>query len=678
VTVTGWKALRQMSGGNVETLLVDSGGTGYVSSPSSKKPGPPAGTPGVVSSIFETKNHGVTWVAADGDLPAPVSGPMVADPVTPGVLYAWTSLGLYKTVNGGTNWQKLGLNLPEGVYAGHIAIAPTNPNRIYVSTSGASVQCSADGGNTWAQCSNGLYGSTWPGSSLYFVTAMAVSPTNELVAYTTTWRGYLFKTSDGGNTWYPIADSDGEWWVSQIYIAPSNSNVLYALNDEYDSFLGALNATVLTSTDGGNTWTDAGRPDGYASDANQLQILPSDPNTVYATTSLGLYKTTTGGGTWNFVFAPTEGGPSLESVALDSTNSVIYVGSPYSGVYTSTGGSTWQQENQGIFLVRFAGLDACNSAPDTIYAEASGLAPIKTTDSGKTWSQIGNAEMQMQQGMGLACSPSDPSVALASGVYSAGPSLHAPTGNIWKTTDGGQSFTSSYTGLFPGSFGFNPITPDFVNASLQDWQGGYLYSVDGGTTWTQPFWDYKYPGYYTYHPVLANVVFTNAVEYTGYPQNNLYLAYSVDSGSTWTYSQLEGQGSWHPFTTLDQNDPSVLYVAGVITSEGTSGTSGIYKFNVSYGSTNPITSITLTRIPGVFNNGLPDYQDVSQLLYNTASGYLYAATGSGVFRSKDEAASWTSVNADMPYLDVSRIAISPDGVHLYAATNGGIYEIDVR
>jgi photosystem II stability/assembly factor-like uncharacterized protein len=273
--------------------------------PKSKKPGPPAGTPGGIPSIFMAQDHGTTWAGAEGDLPAPISGPMVADPVTPGVRFAWTGLGLYKTVNGGIDWQRLGLNLPKGAYAEHIAIAPTNPNRIYVSTYGASVQCSADAGNTWAQCSNGLYGSSWPGSDPNHVEAMAVSPTNELVAYTTTWRGYLFITTDGGNTWSPIAGSNGEWWNAQIYIAPSNSNVLYASNDQYDIEFGVRDATVLKSIDGGSTWNDAGQPDGYPSDVVQLQILRSDPNTVFATTSRGVHVTTNGGGTWNAVFAST-------------------------------------------------------------------------------------------------------------------------------------------------------------------------------------------------------------------------------------------------------------------------------------------------------------------------------------------------------------------------------------
>jgi photosystem II stability/assembly factor-like uncharacterized protein len=590
-------------------------------------------------------------------------------------LYAWTSLGLYKTTNEGTNWNKLGLNLPVGVDANQIAIAPTNPNRIYVSTGGASVQCSIDGGNIWTKCSNGLYALNWPGSGPDYVTAMAVSPTNELVAYTATWRGLLFKTADGGNTWQAIGDTSSIWFASQIYVAQSNPNVLYLLNDEISDGRG----TVLKSIDGGNTWTNAGRPDGYPSDAGQLQILPSDPNTVYATTSLGLYETTQGGGVWNQVFAPTQGIPGVVSVALDPQNSVIYVGSSVSGVYRSIdGGLTWQQVNQGIFEVNVAGLDVCSSAPNTVYALASGQVPIKSTDSGATWSEVGFTQINSQETVCLACNPANPSVLLVGSVYSSGAGYVNPVGNIWISNDGGLTFKTSSVSVpnaQAGVLAFNPQSPSLVNASLPDWQGGFLYSADGGSTWTQPNGIYTYPHDYTYHPVLGNIVFTATNTYTGAPVDDLRIAYSVDSGTTWNFypplsSPALGQG-YFSHVALDQGDPTTLYVAGGIASEGTSG---VYKYKVTYNG-NQISSVT--RIPGIFNSGLTDPTDIGQLLFNAATGYLYAATGTGIFRSKDGAATWISVNQDLPYSNVSRIAISPDGAHLYAGTNGGVYELDV-
>lgn len=668
ISVPGWKALKLMSGGYIASLVVDQGHTAFASTASTRV-GRPAGTPGLSSpGILKTKDHGATWVSAQGNLPAPISGPFVADPVLPGVLYAWTSLGLYKTTNEGTNWNKLGLNLPVGDAAQKIAIAPTNPNRIYVSTSLASVQCSTDGGNTWTKCSNGLYGGSFGPD---YVTAIAVSPTNELVAYTATYRGLLFKTIDGGANWQAIVNTPYVGSANQIYIALSNPNVLYLLAAE-----GYTGGTVEKSVDGGNTWTDAGIPDGVTGDARQLQILPSDPNTVYATTSAGLYETTQGGGIWKQVFAPAQGVPDVVSVALDPQNSVIYAGTSVSGVYRSLdGGLTWQQVNQGIFEVRVAGLDVCSSAPNTIYAVASGQVPIKSTDSGATWSEVGFTQINSQETACLACNPANPSILLVGSEYSSGAGYVRPVGNIWISNDGGMTFNTasvSVPNVQAGILAFNPLNPSLVNASLPDWQGGFLSSADGGPTWTQPNSIYTYPENYAYHPTLGNIVFTVTNTYVyGAQYDNLSVAYSVDSGATWNYFQ-SGQG-FFSYVALDQGDPTVLYVAGEIVSEGSP--SGVYKYQVAYNG-NQITSFT--RVPGTFNSGLPTNADIRQLLFNKATGYLYAATGSGIFRSKDGAATWASVNQDdLPYLDISRIAISPDGAHLYAGTNGGIYELDV-
>src|SRR5262249_26254111 len=157
----------------------------------------------------------------------------------------------------------------------------------------------------------------------------------------------------------------------------SNPNVLYCINDEHWFGRG----TVLKSVDGGLTWSDAGRPDGIASDAAQLAISPFDPNNVYATTSKGLYQTTTGGGTWKLVFAPSPAPQGLGPVVLDAAVSKIYVGSPYTGFYESIdGGKSWKQQNDGVAAANVVALEVCQSDPMTIYAGAVGIGLLKSTD----------------------------------------------------------------------------------------------------------------------------------------------------------------------------------------------------------------------------------------------------------------------------------------------------------
>lgn len=428
--------------------------------------------------------------------------------------------------------------------------------------------------------------------------------------------------------------------------------MLYLINDQYSFGRG----TVLTSTDGGNTWSDAGAPDGAESDASQLAISPTNPNIVYATTSQGLYETTTGGGTWNPVFAPPGVSPYLSPVALDASRSSIYVGSPNTGFYRSANsGTTWSQQNTGIAGATFYGLDVCASDPTTIYASAPGVPLTNTVDGGNTWSSLGQAPSN-QIFNTLACNPQDASSVLFSGGNASG-------GTLWQTTDGGGTF-NSVAAYSPGWIAFNPADPDLVNASISDWQGGFLYSTNAGGSWAIPDSTYVYPGPYGYHPTLSNIVFTVGNQYTGAAVDTLNIAYSVDSGNSWTLQSFD-QGNFSALA-VDQTNPTTLYVGGNDTTEGSSG---IYEFTVTY-SGNSVSSIA--RVPGTFNTGLGN-TDIRQLVYNEMSGYLYVATGGGVYRTNDLASGWTSISTGLPFLSVNRIAVSPDGKHVYAGTNGGIF-----
>jgi Chitobiase/beta-hexosaminidase C-terminal domain/Clostridial hydrophobic W len=631
---TGWQPLKNIFTGSVNQIVIDAGRVLYITTN---------------GGIFKSSD-GQTWSSASGDLPAMASGAIAADPLTPGIIYVWAGSNVFKTVNGGANWSKTNMALPAGVYVGNIVVAPTNPKKIYASTWGAYIQCSSDGALTWSQCGNGLFGGA---SGPAFTSSVAVSPVDANLVYTTTWRGFLFQSTNGGGNWSSIGGSP--WANGQIHIAPSNPKVLYTINDEYWFGRG----TVLKSLDAGQTWTDAGRPDGIASDAAQLAISPIDPNTVYATTTKGLFETTTGGGTWKLVFASTSSPQNLGSLALDTNNSKLYVGSPYTGFYESSdGGKNWSQQNTGIAAANVVGLDVCASDPSTIYVGAQSVGVLKTTNGGGVWTTVAVPQEEILSG--LACHPQDPSIILISG-YGSGAST------IWKSVDGGMSLSAVANGYSPGVIAFNPTNPNLVNASIGDWQGGILDSSDAGTSWTVPSFWYAYAGPYVYHPNRSNIVFTVANQYTGAAINTVNLAYSIDSGITWNPATF-GQGRFAAMA-LDETDPTTLYVAGNIANEGTSG---IYKFKVAYTEAGVLS---ITRVPGVFNTGLGSTDDIRQLIYNKASGYLYAATADGVYRSNNQAGEWTSLNPGLPYLLVNRIAVSPDGTRVFAGTNGGIYAI---
>ena len=163
------------------------------------------------------------------------------DPRNPKVFYvAGATGGLWKTVNAGTTFIPLWDDGPIASL-GDIAIAPSNPNIIYLGTGeddsrnsvqpGYGVYKSTDGGITWR--SVGL-------EKTQHIGRIVVHPTNPDIVWVSAlgalWgsnpeRG-LYKTTDGGRTWALskfISDKAG---FVDVAIDPRNPNVLFAASYE--------------------------------------------------------------------------------------------------------------------------------------------------------------------------------------------------------------------------------------------------------------------------------------------------------------------------------------------------------------------------------------------------------------------------------------------------------------
>lgn len=635
---TKWRELEPIFGGLVNRITVDVAGTAWLSTP---------------GGVFKSTDAGASWASARGDLPSvPTGGALLADPVTADKIYLWMTQGFFRTTDGGTTWTRLPLELPAGVSVNEIAVAPSDPTHLFVATWGDYVYRSLDGGTTWERRSSGLSGG-WSGPS--FITSIAVDPLNADRVYTSTWRGLLFRSDDGATTWSQMSDS-GTWTNFQIHVARSSPNVLYTLHDEYWFGRG----TVLRSTDHGATWTATARPDG-PSETWQLAVDPTDEDVVYAASRGGLYKSVNGGAAWSRVLEPA-GQTPVGSVGLDPGNVAhVYAGHASGGLYRSLdAGADWELSNNGLTAIQLTGLEIVRDAPATVYAGVQRMGFLKSTDGGESWSMIGTAQGLENVWIGaIAAHPENPDVIAATTSDDAG-------GHLWKSIDGGATFTEAATSYAPTWIRFNPHTPSVVHATASDWQGGFLRSTDTASSWSVPYFWYIYPQDFDYHPTLANVVFSLGNQYTGAALTTLHVVWSNDTGASWTGAALT-TSLWGSVLALDQNDPATLYVATGLAGEGTQG---VYKFSISYSSGN-VASVT--RVPGTFNSGLTDAK-VLRLVYDKVHSALYAATPSGIFRSLDQAATWTFIPG-LPYPPTPWMAVTPDGSRLLAGTAGGIWEL---
>lgn len=229
-----------------------------------------------------------------------------------------TGGGVWKTLDGGINWQ----NISDGFFktgsVGAIDAADSDPNIIYVGmgeetvrgnvSSGDGVYKSVDAGKTWKNI--GL-------TDTQQISRVRVHPKDPDTVYvaaighlwgTNEQRG-IFRTRDGGKTWQKILYRDAGTGASDLIIDPTNPNTLYAAfwqisRKPYRMDSGGEGSGLFKSIDGGDTWTEISRnkglPSGVLGKIN-ITVSPVNANRLWAMVEAkdgGLYRSDDGGDSW--------------------------------------------------------------------------------------------------------------------------------------------------------------------------------------------------------------------------------------------------------------------------------------------------------------------------------------------------------------------------------------------
>jgi len=560
----------------------------------------------------------------------------------PNVFYVGVNNGgVWKTTDYGRVWTPIFDEQPTGS-VGDVAVAPSNPNVIYVGSgegvqrpdlsTGDGIYKSTDAGKTWRHL--GLRDGQQIGSVI-------VDPRDENRIFAgvlghpygpNAERG-VYRSTNGGETFERVLYKDENTGAAQVAFDPSNPQIVYAAlwagrqgPWENASWNGPLSG-LFKSVDGGTTWRQIGK--GFPSAAEGLgrigfTVAPSDPRRMYAT-----------------VEAPTLG-----------------------GIYRSDdAGETWRRTNDEVRVwgraSDFAEVKVDPRNPDVVYS--ANTSTYRSNDGGTTFTAIKGAPGGDDYHR-IWINPDNPDIMIIAADQGA-----------TITVNGGKTWSSWYNQ--PTAQFYHVITdnriPYWVYGGQQE--SGSIGTMSRGDYGAVTFREWnpvgaEEYGYIAPDPLDPNIIYGGKL--TRFDQRSREVqSVTPEAVSSGKYRFLRTAPVI--FSTVD---PRVLYYAGNVLFKTTNG-----------GHSWDVISPDLTRqnydVPaayGIFTNGDPSRAKNRGVIYTVAPSFksvntIWTGSDDGVIKlTRDGGKTWTDVTpaALTPWSKVSLMEASHfDDQSAYAAIN---------
>jgi photosystem II stability/assembly factor-like uncharacterized protein len=483
---SGFPHLDPRSGSALASLVIDPMGTLFITAYQCDTTGRfPA--PACDTDVFKSSDGGGSWRKATA---APISNSMVTalaiDPVSPSTLYArimFTNVqnGVIKSTDSGATWVRTSLDLGQGCCIAAVAVDPAGA--VYAAGFGGLFK-SMDGGTGWRRI--GYF------PPLTGISALAFDAQNSDTVYVVDSLG-ISKSTDGGAGWNKANSGLRAAPVFSIALDPQRAGSIYA---------GGFGiATTTDSGTSWTAGKSAARE--YSNFAYALQIDPADPNTIYAavgergedvTFGGAVLKSVDGGGTWNVARSGITTPAAVTSLVADPRHpGTLYVGTWGGGVFKSVDGAmSWNAMDAGLpagdFQPVITALTIDPQQPETVYAGAlSSELPgrrdphvFKSTDGGLNWILLPQTFLRP----GIQCCPEITAMATdgsTGNIYVVTTNYAGPGGTLWKSTDSGATWRDILpTSSSASAVAVDSQTADTIYASTDT---GLLVSLDGGENW---------------------------------------------------------------------------------------------------------------------------------------------------------------------------------------------------
>ncbi len=659
--------------------------------------------------VWKSVDSGITFKPIFDKQPSLSIGSIAIDPSNPKTVWVGTGeswarnsvsvgTGVYRTRDGGDNWEALGLSDSEHV--SRIVVHPKDGNTVYACALGhlwnsnteRGVFKTTDGGKTWNKL---LYRNDSTGCA-----EMVMDPQDSSVLYAAMWDvrrephnfrsggpgSGLFKSTDAGATWHELRKGlpQGDLGRIGIAVAPANHARIYAVVE-------AKNHTALfRSDDAGESWAEvnnsfniSGRPFYFA----RLAADPKDADRVYKP---GFFLTVSddGGKSFSAAFSTGEGfGEAVHgdhhALWINPENPDQMLLGTDGGVYQSLDRAAHWRFLSNLPVSQFYHVSADMADPYNVYGglqdNGSWMGPSRATDAiaNRHWRVIGGGD-----GFWAFSDPSDADYAYAE--YQGG-----MISRFRKSTGESRDIKPLPRANEP-EFRFNWNTPIHMspNHTGTIYLGGqFLFrSRDHGESWDRISPDLTTNDPARQHQEMSGgltidnsdaekfeTIYTIAespkngeVIWAGTDDGNVQV--TRDGGKHWTNvaKNVSGlpAGTWVSTIEASHFDPATAYA----TFDGHAvGDMKTYVFRTKdYGKT--WTSISTSELSGYAHV-------VREDLVN--ANLLFVGTEFGLFLSIDGGGHWAQFKGSLPNVAVRDIAIHPRESDLILATHGrGIYILD--
>jgi photosystem II stability/assembly factor-like uncharacterized protein len=340
-----------------------------------------------------------------------------------------------------------------------LIIDPSNPDTLYLGTSGGEVYVSTDGAKSWQNPRRGI---PFPG---YVVDSLVLDRKGRLwAACWGAWGGGVIAVSDdGGHNWTRRDAGLEDFSVRAIAIDPHDADFV---------IVGGLTG-VYRSTDGGESWS-------RISDQINVESLAIDPRThdrIYVGTWRQGTRTDDGGKTWKLINNGMVLDTDMFSITIDRYHpDKVWVSTCGWVYHTPNRGENWTRFRDGFDNRRIhdIALDPCDQ--DSIYAgSVAGL--YHSHDGGKTWYATSDESLVVNT---IALDPQRPGRVIL-GVEGDG---------VYLSNDNAKTFVRSCDGL--RNLTITSVAADasrqknvYAAVAFGGASTGIYRSGDAGTTWTK-------------------------------------------------------------------------------------------------------------------------------------------------------------------------------------------------